>query len=366
MGYSFIAADLLTNEILAELPIKRGAQVSRVLSGTGTFQGVVPLGDARYARLDLIRGTDPNRTVLYIDKDDVLIWGGIIWGRQYSSDTKELEITGLEFASFFTKHYLSVDSDAIFPREAVDQFDLFRALINYVQTKPFANLGIDLGSGDSGILRDRFWNGFEFKEIAEACQQLSEVENGFDWLFDVRYDESHIPSRYLTLGYPQLGRAAESTSFLFEKPGNLVKYAYPEDGSGQALETFAVGAGEGDAMLIADTYLPGLHDEGYPLLQQVTQYKDVTIPATLRGHANRDEAKAEFPRTAQVVTVRQDQDPLFGDYVLGDEAVFRITDERFPLVESRGVGVEMTRRIVGWSITTDGVTADLTLEETFA
>jgi hypothetical protein len=96
--YRYYVADLLTNEILAEIPFI-GVSYERALSKAGSFSGSIPLIEAT-AHLELYDNTMPGKTALYVLRSGVCVWGGIIWGRQYSPTSKTLSVDANEFVSY--------------------------------------------------------------------------------------------------------------------------------------------------------------------------------------------------------------------------------------------------------------------------
>lgn len=355
--YTFISADLRTGRIINELPMRQDTKFGRILNGTGTLEGRLPLGDARFAGVDIHDATDPNRRVIYVDRDGELIWGGIVWGRKYNSSKAEMTITAVEFFSYFIRRFLRTDSVNLFTKFNVDQFDIVRTFLDYVQAETGGNLGIVVSSADSGVLRDREWFGYERKQIGEAIQQIAAVIDGFDFEIGVRYDAGGNPERFLGLYYPRAGRISQQTGLLFDKPGNLVSFDYDEDGTQQSTRTDAVGSGEGDLMLLKTAMDSSLLNQGYPLLEQVVDYKDVTAPATLQAHADGDQQEDRLPFTIMKLRVNSGMTGL-NEFVLGDEARVKIEkgDPRFP------EGFDESRRIIGWEIQPGATTMELTTE----
>jgi len=96
--YRYYVADLLTNEVIAEIPFT-GVSYERSLSKAGSFSGTIPLIEAT-AHLELYDNTMPGKTALYVLRDGVCVWGGIIWGRQYSPTNKTLTVDANEFISY--------------------------------------------------------------------------------------------------------------------------------------------------------------------------------------------------------------------------------------------------------------------------
>lgn len=97
--YRYYTADLLTNEILAEIPF-RGVSYERAIKGAGSFAGSIPVIDAT-DNLDLYESTLPGKTALYVVRNGVCVWGGIIWTRSYNVVDRVLQINAAEFTSYF-------------------------------------------------------------------------------------------------------------------------------------------------------------------------------------------------------------------------------------------------------------------------
>lgn len=91
----------MTNAIIAEIPFQ-DVSYERAIKGAGKFSGKVPVLDTG-AAFNLYESTMPGRTALYVVRDDVCVWGGIIWDRSYTAKSLELSVNGSEFTSYFYK-----------------------------------------------------------------------------------------------------------------------------------------------------------------------------------------------------------------------------------------------------------------------
>lgn len=96
--YRYYLTDLLTNTVISEVPFKN-VSYERVNRKAGAFSGTIPFIEITKG-LDLYEATMPGRTGLYIMRNGVCVWGGIIWGRQYNVQTRELSVDGAEFVSY--------------------------------------------------------------------------------------------------------------------------------------------------------------------------------------------------------------------------------------------------------------------------
>jgi hypothetical protein len=97
--YRYFTTDLLTNQILAEIPFK-GVSFERSIKAAGSFSGTIPV-IPETASMDLYESTMPGKTGLYVVRDSICIWGGIIWNRNYNVVERELSVSASEFTSYF-------------------------------------------------------------------------------------------------------------------------------------------------------------------------------------------------------------------------------------------------------------------------
>ncbi len=97
--YQFMVTDLVTNRILGQLPVE-GASYTKAIRGAGGFSGTIN-DPNMLAQSDIYHNTMPGRTGLYVLRNGECVWGGIIWARQYSANSKSLTINGAEFPSYF-------------------------------------------------------------------------------------------------------------------------------------------------------------------------------------------------------------------------------------------------------------------------
>lgn len=97
--YRYFVTNLVTNQQIAEIPFK-GVSYERALKGAGAFGGNIAITPDN-AHLDLYESTMPGRTGLYVVRDGVCVWGGIIWGRSYNVNERVLNVSASEFTSYF-------------------------------------------------------------------------------------------------------------------------------------------------------------------------------------------------------------------------------------------------------------------------
>jgi hypothetical protein len=96
--YRYFVCDLLSGELLGEIPFT-GVSYGRALREAGTFSGSIAVAEATF-NLSLYETTLPGKTALYIVRNGVCVWGGIIWTRTYNIIDKTLEVSGSEMVSY--------------------------------------------------------------------------------------------------------------------------------------------------------------------------------------------------------------------------------------------------------------------------
>lgn len=328
--YRYLFANLLTNEIIAELPLT-GVTFTQQLNQAGSLTGHLLLSGMTTPQFNVNDSTIPAKTAIYVDRNGDLIWGGIIWNRTYNSQSQTLTITAREFESYFERRRIS--STTAFTN--TDQLVIARTLIDNAQTVPYGDIGVITGSETSGVLVDRVYYAYELKGVYPAIQDLSRQDDGFDFNIQVSYDPiTQEPIKTLTLGYPRSGTVYDVNDplaivFMFPA-GNIVEYEYPEDGSVAANKMYALGAGSNEGKLIAIATDNNKYTEGWALLEDQGNYSDITDSTVLQELALGQVIAVSYPPTVIKIIVPAYAVPEYGTYGIGDDARLIITDERFP------------------------------------
>jgi hypothetical protein len=342
-SYRYIFADLLTNTILAELPLT-GVSFSQQLNTAGTFTGKLELSDISATNLNAINATIPARTALYVDRDGTLIWGGIIWQRVYTSKDQTMTLTAREFESYWERRRITSDVAFI----GTDQLTAVQSIVNTAQSATNGNIGITVGTETSGIFVNRVFYGYEFKTVFGAIQEFSRSTTGFDFNIQVYYDANGNPAKLLRLGYPRYGKKYSATSIssiVLELPANITDYTWPDDGTLAANYLYTLGAGSNPGKLTYTAIDGSKIAAGWPLLEEQANYSDVSDLTLLAGLGNGQVAVISSPPVTIKITLPASQDPILGTYEVGDDARVRILDDRFTSQ------LDAIYRIVAFSVT---------------
>lgn len=329
MAYRYIVADLLTNTTLAELPFTN-VNFTQQLNSAGTFTGsLLPSGISTIIP-NLDAATTPARTALYVDKDGVIIWGGIIWLRRYTSNNQQLEITAREFISYFERRRIT--NTITFA--GTDQLRAAATLITNAQGATNGNIGVIVPDLQSNVTINRTIYAYEYKPVFTAIQELSQAANGFEFSIEVNYDGGGTPTKTLQLGYPRLGTILDPNNpaaLAFNFPsGNISQYEYPEDGSNAVNQLWAIGAGSNEGQTSRSAIDTDKLTYGWPLLQDAINYTDVADQSLLSNLAAGHIAARAYPPVTLKIVVPGSVTPAIGTYNIGDDARITITDDRFP------------------------------------
>jgi hypothetical protein len=345
--YTYLFCDLRTDELLAELPLAN-VSYSFELNGIGKLSATIPYSDETLP-LDPETASTPGRTAVYVDRDGVLVWGGIVWTRDRVKGGKSIQAA--EFLSYFQHRYvkktLSTDTSLLLDTAYVDaggqrlysdQKWIVWSLLRYAQDQTGGNINIDINpltGTPHGINRTTTYFGYERPEIYKAISELAAADNGFDFGVEVGWTSAannQAPQRYrqARTWYPRRGRTAAESGLVFSKGGDhgsIIDYDWPEDGTSLVTEMSGLGAGSGEARIVKTATAADLINSGWPLLEGVTTYDGVIDEAQVQALANADLDARSRSTVQPTFEVAADSDPEFGSYSVGDEALFVIDPE---------------------------------------
>lgn len=341
-NYRYLFADVLTNQVLTELPLT-SVNFTQQLNTAGTFTGKLLLSGVNASGLNVANSTIPGRTAIYVDRDGVLVWGGVLWTRDWTAKDQMLAFTAREFESYFERRRITADT--VF--YGVDQLAAVQTIVSNAQAVTNGNVGITVGTETSGVLINRTFYGYEYKTVFSAIQELSKTSTGFDFNITVAYDSNGLPSRTLHLGYPRWGRTYLATSqnaLVFDMPGNVIDYEWTEDGITAANTVYALGAGSNPGKLTATSVDSTKISSGWPILEDQINYSDVIDSTLLTTLSAGQVGAVSYPPQTINLLVSPSLDPVFGSYEVGDSARIRITDDRFP------AGLDAVYRIISFNM----------------
>jgi hypothetical protein len=350
------------NPVIAELPFT-GVNFTQQLNSIGTFQGSVLLSGINSTNLNVFDGTTPGKTILWVIYNDTQssnsypVWSGVIWNREYDSENQTLSITAQEMLSLYQRRRIS-DTKTYTSK---DPTYIAKDLMQYTEAKSYGKTGLTYSVPSSSYSTTKTYNNYEFKSIYQAVKDLA--QNFFDFAIIPYLSGGDLVNQF-TIGLP-LGTPYSSsnpTSAVFQFPGNVISYRFPEDGIGAANRLYGLGYGANAKKLTTTAVDSAKYSDGFPLLEDAVNYIDIGDQTLLNnitlGHLN----AISYPPTTVEIVIPTYVDPYYyTHYSIGDTVQVRITDDYFP------AGLSLTLRIVGLSVNPgengpDRVTITLTRE----
>ena len=350
------------NPVIAELPFT-GVNFTQQLNSIGTFQGNVLLSGINSTNLNVYNGTTPGKTILWVIYNDTEssnsypVWSGVIWNREYDSENQILSITAQEMLSLYQRRRIS-DTKTYTTQ---DPTYIAQNLMQYTEAKSYGKTGLTYSVPSSSFSTTKTYNNYEFKSVYQAVKDLA--QNFFDFAIIPYLSGGDLVNQF-TIGLP-LGTpysSSDPTSAVFQFPGNVISYRFPEDGISAANRLYGLGYGANSKKLTTTAVDSAKYTDGFPLLEDAVNYIDIGSQTLLNnvtlGHLN----AVSYPPTTVEIVIPTYVDPYYyTHYSIGDTVQVRITDDYFPS------GLSLILRIVGMSVNPgengpDRVTLTLTRE----
>jgi hypothetical protein len=350
------------NPVIAELPFT-GVNFTQQLNSIGTFQGNVLLSGINSTNLNVYNGTTPGKTILWVIYNDTQssnsypVWSGVIWNREYDSENQTLFITAQEMLSLYQRRRIS-DTKTY---TSQDPTYIAKDLMQYTEAKSYGKTGLTYSVASSAFSTTKTYNNYEFKSVYQAVKDLA--QNFFDFAITPYLSGGNLVNQF-TVGIP-LGTpysSSDPTSAVFQFPGNVISYRFPEDGISAANRLYGLGYGANAKKLITTAVDSAKYTDGFPLLEDAVNYIDIGDQTLLNNVTLGQLNAISYPPTTVEIVIPTYVDPYYyTHYSIGDTVQVRITDDYFP------TGLSLTLRIVGMSVNPgengpDRVTLTLTRE----
>lgn len=320
-SYRVLVANITTNVIISELPFD-GFSYEEIINGAGKFSGTLDLRNPKVTQQDLY----PMRNSLYVERDGIIVWSGMVTTCSPNSSSGTLKVDGLGLWSYAgfrllneSRNYLTLDQTSV----------ITQGLMTYMNEQ--YNIGWVLDCPASGVLRDRqTYYGYERRTIRLLIEQLSNVINGFDFAVQSSWSGNEIVDTFRTF-YPERGRRTNLkwTKYVDGQPGSNVDIiSAPINGVDTANKVASIGDGQGEAMRnvdVSDVSLIG--PDKYPLIETVTMHKTIRHSVTLTDRARQDLQRLKNPPVqASLVLRRGHSDTAIGVFEPGDLITLTASD----------------------------------------
>lgn len=336
--YSYEFRELLTGRVIGEIPLY-GVNFSVKLSDSGNGQGYFRLdganlpssyteADIRRANAEMLEMVEPGFTDITIYRNGIplLGGGGEIISQSYNSEAK---VMGVYWRTWEASPEMVHIDEFVTPLiySNVDQLNIMRQLWLLMQAQPNSNVRVVVPPAYTGVtvgrtLEINYWDRKTYRAVMD---DLSKADNGFDWRVVVRM-LNDTPTKYLELGYPNIGRTEDA--FLLEYTDNVGSYYYTRNLAGGGTHFWVTGQGSGQEAPVG-RYLD------QQAMGQNYRRKDVIItdsqlPANLvQPRANLEASARKIPIALPTITINDttDFDAWVGDW---GTLSFPVGEPRFP------------------------------------
>ncbi|MEU8791564.1 hypothetical protein [Streptomyces sp. NPDC048643] len=262
--YEVLQVEAKTGSVIATLPVT-GISYGETLNAAGTASVGVPLDAADPETLS------PGRSALVVTRDDEPAWGGIIWTASADLAAGTLTLNASGWHSYYAARFLAMAGG--YKRRA-EQTLLLREWIDYANDNGGINTDTS-GLRPIGRFRSREWGFSEFKNIADAINELADEDGGFDF----RYETFWPDAKHTRIAHRIVKEDRASNTFPTLTHGldaDVTQVAY--DGSKQATRSYAFGADLGTGV---KPYAAWSNNLDTPTLTQVATYADLKSTADL-------------------------------------------------------------------------------------
>lgn len=341
--YRYHFCDALTGVLLDELPLSVQS-FSQSVSAAGTLTGTLALG--ALAGIDWRSATVTKRTLLVVLRDEQIAWAGLVMRRRKQGDTAEIGAETLE--GYWTRRRIKTD----LTYTGADVLDIVRGTLTQLQGLAGGNLRMTVSANTAGQVATVAYLGKDRTVAAQAWARLAEVAPGFEWTIGwTRTGTVYTPA--MTLAAPGLGVTLDAT--VLEFPGSVADYDYPEDGTAAPNAVTGIGADSGGSPLLSEAVdTTGEIAAGVPLFEDEVQMKDESDPTRLAARTQTALAAGLVDYVVPTVELAPGGDPGFGSLVLGAPVRLRATSLYHPAGQDGRPGLDVTRRITGWTVSPGG------------
>lgn len=355
--YKYFFEDLTTGTLLDELPGLYGVYLSANMSAPGDWTGTIRMDNDYRTPTEVLEATMPGRTLVWVERDNEVIWGGIVWSRTYQSDGRTMQLQARSFDSYLGKDNNETDL-AITDYKVNIVREMFRRSMETGTGAPFLLTIPSAAGSDGDSTYTKTIVGNEYTPYDDVVKEM--VRGGVEYRILYAKDTgTNVRNARLEIGRwdkPGFGLGVPysvgATRLLFQYPGDISKYWWPESVADTANKLYGIGkANEASTprAILTNTASMG---SGYPRLGKRYTYSQVettTMLTALLGSIRDAVAPPQINPTFELLLSSATEDAAFGNWRLGDYFDYAIDDPyRFPTVRKGST------RVTGWTLRPQG------------
>jgi hypothetical protein len=294
--YEVLQVEARTGNVEATLPVT-GISYSETLNGAGSASLTIPLDLADPAKLKV------GRSALVPTADGEPVWGGLLWGATADLAAGTLTLNASGWHSYYDRRYLVRFVPRLGP--SLGRWSGYAARKERSEMlRDWFEIAADEGIGtdtslltEHGYFRSRNWGFAEFKNMAEAIDELAEEGSGFDFWYETVWRNAartRIANRIrmrsrLSRAFPTLTHRSNA---------DITQVTY--DGTKLATRVWAFGADDGKG---SKPFATRDNTLDTPKLDQVVTFSDVKNLAALQPKSSAMSAAGRVPIAIPTLTV---------------------------------------------------------------
>lgn len=371
-SYAWHVGTLRDGKLTAQIPVVQ-TSFSVVMDDAGPLQVTMPLDDPDVAALNPYLIAEPCRCFLalaYTDPDgtETFLAGGPIWTHAYDDSTKALTIGASGLWSYYDhRKVLPVLMAGVNPATVTTVLTaslgtIAKQLVQLAHTHTAGSVPVVFPVDEAGTPAMTY-PGFSMTATGQALRDLTTVQNGPEIQFTPR--RTAADGRFIewvmragTTEVPLLVQAGGDWIWDASAPKSSVgAISVNRDGSAMGTRQWTQGAGSDVGTLFSEAEDDTLTAAGFPLLENAdtSNHTDITTQATLDTWSAGELAASNRPVETWQMKVRRDEQPLVGEYSVGDWASVTVGDSN-PYIPN---GTYRTRILSIAGDDTDNVTIQL-------
>jgi hypothetical protein len=211
--YRYILTRAATGEILHwNLPLTE-VEFGPEKSGPGSLSATL---NPTFARRMSDMLDDAGDTVILVERNTRLLWGGILWRAEPQGPKLPVEASG--FSSYLHRRFdLHGNLDGRGPYIEADPCQVIRDVWAYAQEQPDGDLGVVVddtkSTAKTGTARDPYTTSkSDPRNLGEIVDEMAGIVDGLEWTETVTWRGLRA-ERHIVLGAPRLGRRREDLTF---------------------------------------------------------------------------------------------------------------------------------------------------------
>lgn len=338
----YIFGELRTGRIIDEIDLQGVSGVTTKLNDWGSFKGSFTLDQSGRNNADLVGAVVPGKNFVVLERNGQPIWGGIIWGYTYQSQSKTMQLSARTLEAYFERVRLRFDTAFI----DWERRNIMISLVNTMQSYAEYDLGLEVPDffPDSDLITVEI-KAADRLTLFKLISSIADAVNGFDWRISWSKSDSGRYLKTLQIGSPLLGNL-DPTSLTFDYPGSITNYYETTSMSSAATNVSLVGSGSGESLITSEGIHQDMLDSGQWMAYDIdVSAKDVTDQTRLGTLQAQELARRRPPMVVTKVFLKGDLDPDFNSFEIGDACQVSLVDPKHPN------GVTTQTRIVATSYT---------------